>query len=374
MMSDHPDDMGRTEFRDVLLPQLGTDFLYDGADPIANRIACPNGHRTWLMAGFEDALLPVAMKRHLAAANGEERVGLYNGDGADLINRLRTEAGGMVFIPHTESRTVEKLIEMSPDGIEIYNIHANMDPKIRQPFLGLDHFAGLPDLMVFWIDPYHEQEPDLSFLTFMRTSRVYFDKWNSLFAAGKKVSGIGATDSHENTLKWKDRNDERLDSNRRMMRWMSNHYLVTERTTAAIEDAVKKGRGWVVFEGLGTPVGMDFHANTSGTIANMGDAMTLQAGTTRLYVALPTLHSGSPQDDRAPTITVRLRHVSTGGVETTVAEATGRPIVFAPTQPGAYRAEVSIVARHLHPFIKYKRDELLGEERTWVITNPLYLE
>lgn len=47
-------------------------------------------------------------------------------------------------------------------------------------------------------------------------------------------------------------------------------------------------------------------------------------------------------------------------------------LTFAPTQPGAYRAEVRIVPAHLKRWIGAK-GAWLKAERPWVYSNPIYV-
>jgi hypothetical protein len=56
-----------------------------------------------------------------------------------------------------------------------------------------------------------------------------------------------------------------------------------------------------------------------------------------------------------------------------VATAVDQDLEFYPTERGAYRLEVSMVPRHLKPWVRTDRDRL-KQEYPWIVTNPVYLE
>ena len=307
-------------------------------------------------------------------ATADERNGVYTGENIETAVSLRTNANAIVSIPHTESRSLDLLRSVKPDVIEIINIHASIDPKIRGQYLRQDYFEGIIDMVVNWIDPYSEQEPDLAFLAFLNFSPVYFEKWNTLLNEGMHIAPIAATDSHQNALTWTDRYDERLDSHRRLGRWLSNHYLLLGDDPGHVKSAVKYGRGWIVMEGLGTPVGMDFYAETAGGgYTNPGESVTLVPGKTFLKVKLPWLHPDSPSSGDLPEIKILLRKIVSDGSEAIVARTTNEDLTWEVKDRGIYRAEVTILPQHLKGFLNYKKDDYM-RETTWIITNNIFVE
>ncbi|MGZ3709141.1 MAG: hypothetical protein ACXWPM_10280, partial [Bdellovibrionota bacterium] len=201
---------------------------------------------------------------------------------------------------------------------------------------------------------------------------VYAQIWDTLTTAGQKVTGVGGSDSHENILPFSAHDGDRLDAHRRLLRWFSNHLLVTDLTYASIKAALVGHRSWLAFEGLGTPVGMDFYAKAGTATVGVGDTGTFVAGSTTITVPLPTLHKSSPQDGNAPTIIIRLKQVG-ANTDTVVATATNASLSYTVTQTGAYRAEIGIIPKHLSAWVGYRR-ELLNAEYPWIITNHLYLQ
>jgi hypothetical protein len=228
--------------------------------------------------------------------------------------------------------------------------------------------------LTYLIDPYGELHPDYAFVNFLEMFPVYFQTWDSLIYGGMHVAGFGGTDSHENVFSQIASDGDRLDSHRRVMRIMSNHLLVSNNDPDEIKQAMKAGRGWTVFEGLGSPVGMDFYATLGGTTTvDLGKSGSLSGGSALITVKLPVLYKGSPQGKEVPVVRLRLKQVLPGGKDQVVASTTGKDLEFQTSSSGAYRAEVSIVPKHLR--------ELLGpfsssadQEFSWIITNHLYLD
>ncbi len=323
-----------------------------------------------LAPGFEHTgIMPIAMTAHLAP----QAVATYEATpDAAMVTNLTATSSAVVLIPHTEQKALADLQIAGVDGIEVYNLHANISPTLRT-YLGLSPFGdGWSDLIYYFVDPYGEQQPDLAFVAFFRWGSIYTTRWNQMLASGFPVIGVAGSDSHENALAYQANDGERLDSHRRVMRWFSNHYLVSAVTYDQIKAALLAGRGWIVFEAFGTPVGMDYYATANGTTVGVGASGTYVAGQTTITVPLPTLHASSPTDGNAPTIRILLKKVGTGGADTTVATATGAALSYTVTSTGIYRAEVYITPNQLGSFLGYKRATLL-RELPWIITNPITL-
>ncbi|MBY0472284.1 hypothetical protein K2X30_14045 [bacterium] len=373
-LTDHPHHMAEKTFEELLLYKSGDTLLLNGGDPYANQLeACEDGHQTVLSVGYEDRLMPIGMTAHLAGTTAQ-RLTDYVTETSAFVTQLKTDTSAIVIVPHTESRSDTLLSTLGMDGIEVFNIHANIDPKIRGRHLRLDYFDRFSDLLPYWIDPFHEESPDLAWLSLFQLSDVYAEKWDKLLGAGSKVFGTGGSDAHENTIKSKTSDGERVDSYRRLMRWVSNHFLVSSRTYANIKSAVGAGRSWIVFEGFGTPVGMDFYADNGTTLYNPGETGTYAAGTTTLNLKLPSLHKNSPQGDRSPVIHAFLYKVNSDGTRTLVASSTGGgDIRYTVPAVGIYRAVVTITPLHLADFMNYDRQKAFAEA-PWILTNPVYLQ
>jgi hypothetical protein len=149
--------------------------------------------------------------------------------------------------------------------------------------------------------------------------------------------------------------------------------MVTDLRLDSLREALLQGRAWMVAEGLGTPVGVNFRAENSGTEFSTGSTLTFVPGTTRILSALPTLHPDSPQRGSSPKLTQRLYLTSSSASSVLVATAVDQALEFYPTERGAYRLEISMVPRHLKSWIRTDRDRL-KQEYPWIVTNPVYLE
>ncbi len=371
-LTDHPAHMDEFEFSDLLLARPG-DVIENGAfGPVANHVSCENGASPILTVGFEDELMPYGMVQHLAP-DQPTRDELYNDSSAATVTLLKTTADAAAGIAHTESKPTEYLLGLGMDSIEIYNIHANLDPDIREEFLGLPPLDGGLALLPYILNPTSVPVPDLSFLSYFVVSPIYFEKWNTLTAAGLHVTGTAGSDSHENVLALKAPDGERMDQHRRLLKWISNHLLVSERSLEAEKDAARNERNFVVIEGLGSPVGYDFYATAGGNTVGMGDAGAFVAGDTTIHVPLPTLHPSAPAGGPADLLTIKLKRVLSGGLDEVVATSEDAPLDFAATEPGAYRAEIWMVPNHLLPHLGPTPDGYLVPT-PWILTNHLYLQ
>lgn len=372
-LSDHPEHMAESSFQDLLLNREGDSWELRSGVPRSNRVAgCSNGHQPLVSAGFEGRVMALGMDNH-ALGSVADREALYGSEDSASNDRVRSETGALVMIPHTESRSAALLQALRPDGIEVYNFHANLDPKIRKASLGFPQFDSVLDILPYWVDPYGDEEPDLAFLSFFQISPIYAEKWDGMIQAGLKPTGFAGNDSHQNTLPYRASDGERLDSHRRLLRWFTNHLMVTDLRLDSLRDALLQGRAWMVAEGLGTPVGVNFRAESSGTEYPVGSTLTFVPGATRILSALPTLHPGSPQKGSSPILTQRLYWTSSSASSQLVATAVDQDLEFYPTERGAYRLEISTVPRHLKPWVRTDRDRL-KQEYPWIVTNPVYLE
>jgi hypothetical protein len=348
------------------------DLVRDGAgNVIAAHWGCDDGHRVLVMVGSENELMPVGLRRHptedpLVLADPARLGALYEEDGPEAAARFR-EAGALVFYAHTEGHPLEQLRATRPDGFEIYNTHANVDPNIREEFLGLDRLGYTPMLLRF-TRAANRMEPDLTLLSFLSENDNALDKWDTLLAEGMRLVGTGGCDAHENTFAMLMPDGERGDSYRRMMYWHTHHLLVRGEGRDAAMEALSAGRLYLTFEVLGTPVGFDFVAEPpSGTLCEMGSDCPLGA---TLRVRRPWLPADFPAGP-TPEIRMRILRAAAGGA-VEVASGDGAVLEHVATEPGAYRAEVRIVPHHAGPQLGRFAAELVREV-PWVYANPIYV-
>jgi hypothetical protein len=372
-LSDHPENMANYEMQDLLLHDPAKDTLIlKAALPYANQVgSCENGFVPTLLVGFESKLMALGMTKHLDP-DINTRFGLYNEETNLIKGRLDTETEAIVAIPHTEGRTFNLINTVDPHAIEIYNIHANVDPKIRKKDMNWPPFEDMPGILTYLFDPFKTLKPDFMFMHFVSIHPIYFTRWNELVYAGKKVAGIIGTDSHENIFPQNGSDDERLDAHRRLARMASNHVLVSTLDPDSVKTSIKAARFWTVFEGLGSPVNMDFYSVINGSTVGVGDTGVIGAGTAVFTVKLPTLHSASPQGNKAPEIKIVLKKVNSNGTDSAVASVTGAHLSYETTSTGIYRAEIMIKPYHLKEFLS-DFSKTAEDEYYWIITNHIYV-
>lgn len=367
MLTDHAPHVNEVSLASALWLAEGDEpIMNDGGEVIAGRIACPDGHRVLVTVGSENTLMPIGLERHPADPSDPDALrAVYDQGGPEGAARFHA-AGALVWQAHTEGQTLETLRPIGLDGLEIYNLHANLGPDIREEHLGLEPLSYLPALLDFTRD-HLRLPPDLAVLAFLTENEPSLARWDALLAEGQRVAGTAGCDAHENTLPMTLTDGERGDSYRRMMIWIQNHLLVDEVSPAGIDDALSAGRLYVAFEVFGSPVGFDFVADDAGTIREMGEDAPVGA---TLRVTRPRLPEGFPSDP-PPTITMRIvRSTAEGGVE--VASGSGESLEHVTTEPGPYRAEVRIVPEHARAALGVKADSLI-RELPWVYANPIFI-
>ena len=367
MLTDHSPHVDEVSLEDALWLAEGDERITNtGGDVMAGRIACPDGHRVLVTVGSENALMPIGLDRPPADPSDPDALrAAYDRDGAEGAAAFHA-AGALVWQAHTEGRTLEVLRPIGLDGLEIYNLHANLGPDIRQEHLGLEPLSYLGALLDF-AEERLRLPPDLALLAFLSVNQPSLDRWDVLLSEGQRIAGTGGCDAHENTLGMMLGDGERGDSYRRMMIWLQNHLLVDDTSPAGIDDALAAGRLYVAFEVLGSPMGFDFVADDAGTIHEMGDDAPVGA---TLRVTRPSLPAGFPSDP-PPVIAMRiLRSTAEGGV--VVASGTGATLEHVTTEPGPYRAEVTIVPEHARAALGRRADSLIREV-PWVYANPIFV-
>lgn len=364
-LTDHASFIYQARFDEMFWPEAGDEIVHDAAgNHVASTWACPSGHRVLVTVGTENALMPIGLAHHVIETPDPTALdAAYSADGPAAVATFRA-AGALVFVPHTESRSLDYLRTLGADGLEIYNIHANVDPHIRPDWLGLGAADYLPDLLRF-IDRRAGLEPDLSFLAFFSENTNDLGKYDALSAEGLHVTAIAGTDCHENTFPDPMPDGERGDSYRRMMRWFGNYLLVDDLGYAATHEALASGRSYVGFDVFGTPVGFDFRAELGTSVTEMGGTTAPGA---MLRVVAPHLDSSVPVAT-APRVRLRLLRATASGSEEVAASDSGTLDVVEWT-PGAYRAEVRIVPEHVRPYLGAVADRLV-HEYVWIYSNAI---
>lgn len=339
MMSDHPVHASEVPLETLLLIR-GEDepVLGDKGTPIANWMRCPSGHRVLVMPGIESAeMMPFGLEAHVTDAYGESSPASF---------QTIKGAGALAWVAHTESRDVAQLATLGLDGIEFYQLHANLDPDIRVDSLGLPADDYLVRVLPYFLTP--GRQPDLAPLAFLLPNDPSIAALEQL-GQTLRLTISGGTDAHQNVFPSKATDGERGDSYRRMIRWFNNRIRAAELTPAAIKAALRAGNNHIVFEAFGAPVGFDFRGE-GPAVVEMGSETSLAAGPLTLVAALPRLDVRSPQGDQPPGLRGVLIRAVDGKREVLKTWSEGQVSVEAPG-PGVYRVEVWITPRHLLPYL-----------------------
>lgn len=363
-LTDHDASMADEDFT-TLFSMRGSDVaVLDGSGAqIASRMTCDDGHVVTITVGGENDLMPIMLHRHVPG-DVQTRHDTYNAVDTTAEQAFR-DAGGLVWIAHTEQHPIDQLRMLQPDGIEVYNLHANIDPKIRGPYLNLDPGAAITAAVQFADTNDGHPEPDLALLSFMEPNRPALDRWNQVLGDGRHVPATAGSDAHENALPIMLADGERGDSYRRVLRWFSNIVLVADpQDPAQVEAALAKGRLFAVFELLGTPEGLDIHAGAG----ELGD--TVPVGTT-LEVTVPHVRN-LDKSLPAPTIVATVYRIDASGA-TTVAQ--GSDSLSVPMAgAGAYRVEITMVPHHLGPYLGDLGTAYAEQTVPWIYASPIYAE
>lgn len=370
-LTDHDDTMADEAFV-TLFSMRGTDqAVMRGADQIASRIVCEDGHQVLVTVGGENELMPIMLDRHVAGTVAE-RHATYNGSAPTDATAFR-DAGGLVWVAHTESKSLDLLRAVRPDGIEVYNLHANIDPDIRVDYLGLDASGAIAAAVEFADTNPGHPEPDLAMLAFLTPNQPAIDKWQALLSEGYRIAVTAGSDAHENAIPIPLADGERGDSYRRVLRWFGNIALVADpRDVDQIQAALATGRNFALFELMGTPEGFDVRALTpANETIELGGTVAAGAGA-MLTVDVPTVHGLDPSLP-PPTIRARVIWIEPGGRIEELASGASRIDVHIGA-PGAYRVEVTIIPSHLGPYLRDLGTASAEAELPWIYTSPIYVQ
>ncbi len=368
MMSDHSDNFAWHEFPDVLLyqPEEGDELVYKDGRPVANIIKCDCGNNTIITAGSENNLMPIGLKR-MPDGTPEERNTLFRSTSVDTVDKLHA-LGAMVFVTHPESWITSDLLDLPIDGIDVYNLHANIDPGIREDYLGLPSLGFIPGILDMLTPSWADAHPDLLLLSFLEELKPDLTHWDKLLYY-RHTTGFMATDAHRNSLPFLLPDGDRGDSYRRMMRWFANYVLVTDRGLEEIENAVYKGRMYGAFQVFGEPVGFDFYAEAGSQTFEMGDNVSL-AESPVLHIKAPEFFRMDPSLDK-PELRISLIKAGQDG-GTVVAGSLNSDLAYAVTEKGAYRAEIRIVPYHLRKWLGDHTKPFI-KEYPFIYANPIFI-
>lgn len=370
MLTDHATHMGEADWDKLFLTDtsLSDEAIREGGDLVGGRMRClddagkPIDQSVVLTVGGENELMPVGLHRHLGDTEATRKQAMSAETPAAV--KAFHDAKGLVLQAHGESRDLTRMCTLAAaglDGMEVYNLHANLDPRIRENHLGLDGLAAFAGLAP-WLEarPVEQggPEPDLALLGFLEDNSKERSHYNALLGAGYRLAPTFGSDIHENTFKSAMADGERGDSYRRLMRWFANYLLVPSGSSILPSDlstALAKGRGFSVFEVLGVPSGFDFYAERPDkTRAELGDSVEPGA---KLVVRAPSpLPTGYATSEVIETIQVLFVAAGAKSAEViteqslTAAQLQQGATITVDTAargPGAYRVEAKVVPKHL---------------------------
>ncbi len=372
-LTEHAGLMAEGSFERVMQLRAGDEPVMEGGALVGYRTRCDDGHVTLWLPGAENELMPLALRRHPDPVNGRLS-DAYHADGAAGARGFR-EAGALVAVAHVEQRTVDELRAIGPDLVEVYNVHANLDPRLAtQANPEANSGQGLADILRFQ-GRENALEPDLAFLAFFAENTSDLGKWAQLWSDGRRVPGVAASDAHENVFVGLMRDGERGDSYRRIFRFFSNEVLVRGALTReSVVEALSEGRAYVAFEALGTPSGFSCHAHTrDGADHEMGSAVRLADGP-ELVLRAPSLHA-APMGVAAPRVEMRVYRAD--GARWVMAQRWENPasmgeLRWTPPSAGVYRVEVRMVPDHAAAYLPGM--ERLVRDVPWVYGNPIRVE
>ncbi len=371
-LTDHNDSMSQQDLPTLFNMRDGDVALYDAEqEQNGSRITCDDGHQVLLTVGTENTLMPIMLDRHVPGTVAD-RQAIYTADTADAVAAFHA-AGGLAWIAHTEQHDISELRAVVPDGIEVYNLHANIDPKIRGPYLGLDPDGAIDAAVNFVDSSSGHPEPDLALLSFLTVAQPDIDRWNLLLGDGRHVPVTVGSDAHENAIPIIFPDGERGDSYRRVLRWFANDVLVADpHDPAQIKAALRAGQMYAAFEIMGTPAGFDVYATTAAgaTVELGGQLAVADAGT--LTVDVPTVFDLDPSLP-APEIHASIIHVDASGA-TVIATGDGPTLTAPMSAAGAYRVEISIVPNHLGPYLHDLGPMYAQQELPWIYASPIYVQ
>ena len=411
MMTDHPGYLQDHTHEEGLLYHEGEgdELIKDGQGRnFSNRVSCPEGSLVddyYIYVGTEGGKhMPIAMAgpvppQVFGTKYGDEEL-LENSQAAAAVVH---ELDGYTFCPHTEESTisVERMIALPLDGMEIYNIHANLMGALES----LDTIFEMDSFMEGTVDGPH---PDYSMLLFLAEVDKDVEKFQQ--AAQKiRIAHIAATDIHRNVeipalcpggiegsmcesfavdypnfaafavkggpVPLSD--GDRVDSYARSLRWMSNWALVKDKDPQMIREAIGEGRSFSAFDMFGFPAGFDFFAMNGDVVVEMGEEVTFAQG---MVVALrtpaltaPPWLAGAGLDYTKAQVRTRMLRVTGNSTEILVETyKQGHEFSVNVDGPGLLWVEVKITPVHLTPLLP-GAENLAGGLYPYLYTNGIFV-
>jgi hypothetical protein len=435
-MTDHPGRMKDHTFDELLFvhPELGDKPVGEPGKHHANVVHCAKTatmpeHDLVVTVGYEGTHdLAVGLHGHFDA----DLEGRSFADAATTLADAKLtvdaihKAGGLSLNAHSEEDdiSVQRLVDLGIDGMEVYNTHANFKTIVGLSAKGATGNIGRVVLLERFLgDPAQSPDPDLALLVMLDIQpEAAFLKWQAVNAQ-RRVTGLIGNDVHQNVvlpqictpvegsiceglqddyphlakslenggpLMLAD--GKRIDDYTRLLRWISNHTLLPKDTPAdqraeVTKQALRDGHTWAVFDALGDPQGLDFTSQDAKTKQWVEMGGTVAVGS-KLYLTLPTVTptpwahwTAADVAAEKPVVSAKLWRIVPGQdkaelVMTATGEA-GQRVMVQPDLPGRYHVELRVAPKHLRKLLKGLKPvgdgapEFADVDLRWAVGNPI---
>lgn len=367
-LTDHPTHAEEAPLAERLLDRNDDELVFNEAgDAIGAWLRCEDGHETLMLPGLEDDLMPFGMEAEAPGASDDRS--------PENVQALK-DVGAVVWHAHTEERTFEEMAPLGLHGMELYQLHANLDPNGREDYLGLEPFGYLAEVAPFFFPEAHDlvdpPHPDLAPLGFVLPNDPAAVMLETV-GLQQRIGSTAGTDAHQNVFPADAIDGDRIDSYRRMMRWFNNRLRIDgELTPESAREAMRQARPWMTFEVFGTPLGFDFFGRQGADLPEIGSELFLSDGEIRLHVDLPTLDDRSPRGPAPPEVRGVLYFADETG-RTLVQEWTEGALDVVADDPGIYRVEVWITPLHLEPYLGEVAEQFMTREVLWIQTGAIFV-
>jgi hypothetical protein len=295
---------------------------------------------TLLLAGEEvhdQARLPQV--NHALIYNTRREMAQHAADPQTLIDEI-LQAGGLAFLAHPADHAIQWVHESAIPWVD-WNI---------QGYHGLEIWNYMSNFKDYLDTPRHAlRNVFRPRQTVLGPSPDALKLWDDLLMTGQRVIGIGNADAHGTTF--------RLGPFKKVVYpyeflfgCVNTHILTTQPLSGSLEAdraelfrTLKAGSCFISYELPGNTRGFRFSAQgQTGNVA-MGGTLKLGTGVTLQILAPARAH-------------IKLIHCGAVIAERSDHEA----MTYTASKPGAYRVEVW--------------REYLGQERCWILSNPIYIE
>jgi hypothetical protein len=276
---------------------------------------------------------------HLLVYGAERELAQCAFDPQTLIDAVN-KADGLCFLAHPTDTPIEWLheppipwVDLHVErftGLEIWNYMSSAKQLMPTPYSALKTAFRPEEVMI-------------------GPSPQTLALWDSLLAQGRRVVGIGNADAHGTTYRVGPM-EHVVYPYDFLFSCVNTHVLLpqpltgdAEKDKTAIYRAVRAGNCFISYDLIDDSRGFRFSAHGQAAATIMGGTIKLGSGVTLQAKVATRCH---------------LKMVHNGKV---IAEVKDREnITVTAQQPGAYRVEVW--------------QEFMGQERTWLLSNPIYIE